>query len=135
MTSLDRANVRQVAEQALAVLREHIGRQTGLAIEYRGGLVNGTTSAVLKFEFSTTSESGAAQNRERHAFVEHAQAFGLSPTSLDETFTSRGEAFRIIGLKPGAPKRALIAIRLRDDRRFAFPPEAVRRALASPQAA
>lgn len=123
----------EIAEKAVAEKLKELGHD-GLTV--RAGAGNYTsTSFSLKLEFATKAADGTVMTREAQAFKANAAFFRLRADWLGKEFTSRDVRYRIIGLKPNAPKFPVIAERVRDSRPFKFPAGVVRAAMGVREAA
>lgn len=80
-----------------------------------------SSNVTFKVEVAEVSSAGEVLDSEAEAFKSRASFFGLSPNDLGKTFTTfGGEEFRIVGLRPRAPKRPIIGARTKDGKRFVF---------------
>ena len=82
------------------------------------------TDATFKLEVSAISEDGEVLTAEAQAFRRNASLYGLEPDDLGMEFSSRGEAFTLIGLRPRSRKYPMVG-RRSDGKVFKFSEEAM----------
>lgn len=128
---MDRAVVKRLADD-LEVVAKAIASERGLSVRYAGGNY-GSSHATLKFEFSVIGGDGVVQDRMAEDWKRMAPMFGLKAEDLAKEFRTGQATYRIVGLKPGASKYPIVAERTSDGKRFKFPVETIRMALAIPQ--
>lgn len=127
ITKFDKFQTRVLQGMAVDALNAALAKN-GVRVEEAGGQINGE-SATLKFKFTATSPEAVAQ---QDAKVERElQLLGLENAKLGAVFESRGTSYRISGVELGRPKFPIQADRVHDGRRFKFPVDTVRRALAA----
>lgn len=123
--------VRDLLDKALA----EIADATGLVYKPIGRMTYGD-SVKCKIEL-LAGEPGKIESMEdveKRAFENYAWHFNLKPNDYGRTFTVKGKAYRITGIKPRRRKYPITAVRVSDNAPFKFPIEAVRSSLA-PQTA
>lgn len=110
-------------EEALKPLAE----KHGIVIRYQGGRY-AAGQYYPKIECAVRMADGTVETTEVRDFKQWANAFGLEPTQLGQSFTHRGEVFKICGLKPSSKKMPVLASR-KDGKTFKFGAELVAKAL------
>lgn len=118
----------QRIKDALAPLAAEFGVQ----IKIGGGSYLGG-SYKPKFEVAVIAADGLAMTPEAEAFKQCAAMLGFKPDDLGRTFTSGGRTMTIIGYRPRAHARPIIASTA-DGKTYVFPTDAVKRALAAADA-
>lgn len=124
METIGKAEAKQIGEATTAALQE-VAERFGLTVQFKGGRYDPTVGTYKpKIEFHA---AGSA----RKSFEEKAWQVGLKPDDFEKTFASRGEFFQIVGINTRAHRFPIIASKVgQPDRRFKFPEETVRTALA-----
>jgi hypothetical protein len=132
VTTIDAHVLKQLRPRVQQALRE-LGNELGLELVPTSGSYGGSTGQ-LKLEIRTLQADGTAVTREAEAFKRYAAAFGLEEGDLGRTFSgSNGDRYRIVGLRPAAPKRPVQAENVFTRRVFVFPVELVKSALRREQ--
>ncbi len=119
---MNRTKCKKLAKEIEAALQP-LAAKHGLQIVAKGGKFDDTTYTA-KIECSELN-GDVAQTPERAAFTTQAQTFGLKPELLDTTFEHRGQVFKIVGLRPNAPRYPVVAMRMSDGKRYKFAADAV----------
>lgn len=121
---MDRKSLRAFNAEAMAAL-EKIADEHGMNI--RAGTHRFTeANATLKFELMDVSPSGEVKSPEAEAWKLNAHRYGFQAEDLGGTFVSRGETYKITGLKTRRPKYPVSATKLSNGRPHKFPVEMVK---------
>lgn len=97
-----------------------IGERLGVFIKVGSGTYG--VCGSLKLEVASISGTGEIESKERIAFKQLANSYGLTDTDLDKTFVQNGKTYTIVGLRPKAYKMPILA-------KSKFPAETVCRLL------
>jgi hypothetical protein len=117
----DGTSVRKIMDEAREAL-EPIAEKYGLVLSRKGSTYHRDSLPVmLQFLIKQTDTDGNILTAEAKDFQKYAVMFGLKPEDLGREFVSRGETFRITGLKPKSPKFPVLAENVRSGKSFKFP--------------
>ena len=126
---MDRNKVKELRVAVNAAL-ELVGKEFGMSIRV-GNMRYSDTVINMPVTASMISEDGVVQTPERTDFIALAKFHGLDPAWIDKEFLSRGDTFRICGLKPRSRKYPVLAKNLLTGKTFKFDAsEVVRKMIA-----
>lgn len=124
----NREAIRALRDELNAAL-QGVGEKHGLKIE-AGKCTMSTHHCRFHLEVSMVdASSGQVHNRESEDYTHYARRFNLNPDWLGKSFTVRGRSYKIIGLKPRAGTRPVIADS--GGKQYVFPATMVRSAFGS----
>lgn len=127
LTKFDRGTARMLGdriEKALAAVADDLG----VAIKLdRARYTDARCTVTL--EIGVVGADGAVASKDADAFKAYARVYGLSPDDIGRTFKVGGDTFTIVGARPRAHKRPIVAHK-GDGREYVFPSDVVVRALA-----
>jgi hypothetical protein len=116
--------IRTLSDEVIEELKE-LANSYNLQVGYRGASFS-PTNVTIKVEFATICSDGQAKTKEVSDFEFAACRYGLKPTDIGRKFVgSNGETYKLTGLSTRAHRYPLHAIRIRDGKRFKFPPSLV----------
>lgn len=122
----DRPSVRKILEECRAAL-EPIAEKYGLALDRKGSTYRPDALPVmLQFLIKETDEDGNVMSAAAKDFQKYAAMFDLDPSDLGREFTSRGETYRITGLKTKSRKYPILGEHVRTGTTYKFPVETVK---------
>lgn len=108
-------NIKSFDRQTLRLLRPElesafaaVATKYGIAIQLGSGQFD-SANATFKLELSAKASDGTTMNKERVAYTQFADAYGLKPEWLDKTFLFRGTPYKIAGLNTKARKAPILA--------------------------
>lgn len=107
----------EIMEAVRAVAAKH-----GMTTRF-GNATYETTTFRIKAELLAVAEDG--ENLAAKAeWMRHAEWIGMMPSDFGRTFISRGQRYKIVGIKPRSRTMPIIAER-EDGKRFKFAPESI----------
>ena len=115
---MDRNKVKELRVAVNAAL-ESVGKEFGMSIKV-GNMRYDDTVVNIPVTASMISEDGVVQTPERTDFIALAKFHGLDPEWIDKEFTSRGDTYRICGLKPRSRTYPILAKNLLTGKTFKF---------------
>ena len=119
MTAIDKATVRQIAEEAREALQA-VAEAHGMTVKVGGGSYDPTIGTFKpKVEFSLG-------DAERLEFERNAPFYGFQAEDYGRQFMNPNGTFKIVGFNNRAPKRPILAEHVTTGRRYRFPESAVR---------
>lgn len=125
----DRASVRQILEECEEALRP-IAEKYGLTLDRKGRTYRSDSLPVMyQFMVTEKDEDGNVLSAEAKDFVARAVLYGLEPEDLHREFKSRGNTYRITGLKPRSRKYPILGEDVRTGKTYKFPLETVKAGL------
>lgn len=132
ITAFDKPTLRALRPEIERLLAPLAAR--GLRVRVGNARFTDTT-ADFKLELAVDrpaphTDGTVRESKEAAAFRRLAPVYGLRPEHLGTVFRYMGEDYRIVGLKPAAPKRPIIAECVRTGHKIVAPPELVLGALA-----
>ncbi len=131
ITSFDKPTLRDLRVSIDAAL-EGVAAFYGLRIRVGNARFTETT-ADFKLELvidRPVDGTTVPESKEAVAFRRLARAYGFQPTDLGATLQLDGTAYRIVGLRPAAPRRPILLARVDDPtRRVVCSPDTVLLAL------
>ena len=117
ITEFDRVTckqMRQEIDQALAT----VGQKYGLTID--GGNISFTGKKfTMRLTVSVLDKTMPVGGKTANDFNLYCRQFGLEPSDMGRVFTNRGEAYKVVGLKPQSYKFPILGERY-DGKRFKF---------------
>lgn len=105
--TFDRATCRIVDKKIEAALAK-LADELGVSIRCKGGNFM-ATNYTIKLEVATKSEGGQVNTRAADDFRVMASLFGLSSDDLGRSFTAGKHTYKIVGLRPRATRRPVVA--------------------------
>lgn len=112
ITEFTRAECQRVREEVVVKIRD-VARQFGLEVEFRNGRFT-ADEFTLPFTFRISGEAQKVlTERERAEFEMYAEVVGLKPEHYGREVDLRDGIYKIIGLKPEAPKNNVIVEKVR----------------------
>jgi len=118
MPEFNRKTCKGIALEAERVLREHFGADKIHVKKGNGTFVPGCFT--MKMEFTNISEDGTAIPKIALDFKTYCHRGGFVATDLGRRFLSNGRQFQIVGWKPRASKRPLVAKDVVTNQEFIF---------------
>jgi hypothetical protein len=129
ITTFDKLTVRKITDECGKAL-EAIAVKYGLKLDRKNcSYMVDEMPVAYRLLTVTPDENGNALDADGKEFRKYAAMFGLKPADLGREFTSRGEKFRICGLKSRSPKFPVLAENIRTGKVYKFAAEGVLRAL------
>lgn len=129
ITKFDRASVRQILAECEEALRP-VAEKYGLTLDRKGKTYYQDALPVMyQLLVTKMDEDGNVLSADAKAFQEQAFLYGLEPSDLGREFKSRGDTFRITGLKPRSRKYPVLAKNVKTGKTFKFPAESVKAGL------
>ena len=119
---MDKDKARQARELIDQVLldNKHNFDAVGMSLHLGRGTYDEST-VTFKLEVCDVSANGIVETKERSAFREMAQLYGLKPEWLDQEFeTPRGEKYIVRGLKTRSSKRPVQCESLQNHQMYVF---------------
>ena len=114
LVEFNRQNLREIRESLQAKLNE-LSEEYGA--EFKAGNISYTSeSFTCKLEAIIVPDG---MSKDQMEFNKYCSLFELTESDYGKTFTSNGETFTLIGLKPNRPKFPIIGMS-RDGRRYKF---------------
>lgn len=131
VTKFDSNNVKTILDECREAL-EAVAAKHGLKLQRKNCRYQDDELPVaFKMLVVEADADGNAMSSEAKDFVRYAPSFGLKAEDLGREFTSRGNKFRITGLKPRSPKFPILACEVRTGKAFKFPLDIVEAELKS----
>lgn len=121
---MNQSEAKIIQARVLAVLQQHCPE---FAPTVAGGSISQTGTLTLKIGFTPGGAEGKAAADNSKAAI-YAPMLGLPSDIMGRSFTSRGETFKVVSLKPERPKFPVTGERA-DGKLFKFAAEDVRRML------
>lgn len=129
VTKFTPSNVRMILEECREAL-EPIAEKHSLVLDNKGRTYYRDSLPVLfQFLVKEEDEDGNALKAEAKDFLKVGRMFGFEPGDLGKEFQTRGETFRITGLKPRSRKYPVLAENVRTGKSYKFPADVVKAAL------
>lgn len=129
ITKFDRATVRQILAECEEALRP-VAEKHGLTLDRKGKTYYQDALPVM-FQLLITKldEDGNVLTADAKAFQQQAFLYGLEPSDLGREFRSRGDTFRITGLRPRSRKYPILAENVKTGKTYKFHAETVKAGL------
>lgn len=105
-----------------------LGKELGIKFETGAASFN-PTDFRFRVAGKLLADNQSSEDMERKEFALYAPRFGMLPEDYGAKFTSRGEQFQVKQLMPTRPVNPVLAIRVKDGRKFIFPVDVVKRAI------
>ena len=129
VTKFGGANVKAILEECREAL-EPIAEKYGLTLDRKGRTYASDALPVMfQLLIKELGADGQEMTTDGKAFVRYASSFDLDPADLGREFTSRGNTFRITGLKPKSYKFPILAANVKTGKTFKVPAETVKAGL------
>ena len=120
-TEINRATARQLSGEIVAALKEVADRH-GLEVAVNGGTYGeGMYKPKVVFKTATADQD---------EFASWADIYGLQATDFGRTFRSKGRIFKVAGVNPRGRVRPIICDEQPNGKRYVFPADTVKAALA-----
>lgn len=117
---IGRTQAKKIDARVLELLRP-LEKELGLKITFKGGILRGSNSAILKYAFTELDSNGEAKGPEADDFTRYATEYGLKPEDLHRTFKYKGKTLKIVGLNLRAKSHPIIAEYLDTRKKIKFP--------------
>ena len=122
MENLSRAGLKVLREEINAAL-EDVAKKHNISIE-AGSASFSPNNGSFKLEIATLGKGGVAVTPEVEALKHYKGILGLK-FGFGDTFTSRGDSYKVTGLKPRSSKYPVIAENVVTGQSYKFPVETV----------
>lgn len=129
VTKFTPSNVRTILEECREAL-EPVAEKHGLVLDNKGRTYQRDALPVMfQLLVRQEDEDGNALKTEAKDFLKAGRMYGFEPGDLGKEFKSRGETFRITGLKPKSRKYPVLAENVKTGKSYKFPADVVKAAL------
>lgn len=112
---MDKMKAKMMAADIAAAL-EAVAKKHGMTVELKGGSYDPTLGTYRpKVEFKSNDS-------DRVEFERYAQMFGMKKEAFGHVFTDvRGNSYKVVGIRPSASKRPVLATSMTDGKTYCFP--------------
>lgn len=107
VTDINRQALTKIIRPKIEEKLAEVAKELGMKISIGSGSYGGSTGS-LKIELATVSEDGEVMTRERKAFLDYHELYGLPREALDAEIKISGYNVTIAGIKTRAPKNNVL---------------------------
>ena len=126
------AEVKKINKDICRMLREELnpilakfGAKYGLKAEALNATYT-SSQATFKLSFATLTPDGDVLDKDAESFRDSAELYGLQGSDLFRHFTSRGDDYKIVGLKSRSNRYPILCRKQRDGKLYKFQPDMVK---------